>query len=119
MPLPGQTQESAPVSSANRPELTAEKALADAIRRRFEASKISSNNFTVRVIRKKAIIEGSTDIIQHKGVATRLARLAGAESVDNRIEISKRARDKANRRRRESARHVRVEWREATRSERR
>ena len=33
--------------------------------------------------------------IQHKGVATRLARSAGALQVANRIEISQAARDRA------------------------
>jgi hypothetical protein len=117
-PLLGQAPPSAPDSSEIRQEHPPDESLATAIRERFARSKISSNNFTVKVVRGTAILRGRTDVIQHKGVATRLARLAGAKSVDNRIEISDRAREKARRQRQRSARRVKVKWRPATRSER-
>ena len=65
------------------------------IRARFAKSKISRNNFQVRVQGGVAIIEGQTDVIQHKGVATRLAKTGGATAVVNRIQVSQAARDKA------------------------
>ncbi len=65
------------------------------IRARFARSKISVNGFTVRVENGVAILEGKTGVIQHKGTVTRLARLAGVRRVDNRIEISDAARQKA------------------------
>jgi len=43
-----------------------------------------------------ATIEGRTDIIQRKGVATRLARLGGAAQVVNKIEVSEAARARAS-----------------------
>ena len=66
------------------------------IRTRFAKSKISSNGFEVRVRNGAATITGRTDVIQHKGVATRLAKAGGASKVDNRIEISAGARSKAS-----------------------
>jgi hypothetical protein len=65
------------------------------IKARFAKSKIAEDKFTVRVQRGVAVLEGTTNIIQRKGVATRLAKLGGAVSVDNRIRIGEEARQKA------------------------
>jgi hypothetical protein len=67
-----------------------------AIRARFAKSKISQNHFEVRVQGGVAVIEGHTDVIQHKGTATRLAKAAGAREVVNRIELSEAARQRAS-----------------------
>lgn len=66
-----------------------------AIRAKFAKSKINADKFTVRVQGGVATIEGRTDVIQHKGVATRLARSSGAAAVNNHIQISEAARQKA------------------------
>ena len=66
------------------------------IRARLAKSKISSNGFEVRVRNGTATLTGRTEVIQHKGVATRLAKASGASKVDNRIEISAAARSKAS-----------------------
>ena len=66
------------------------------IRARFAKSKISANGFEVRVRNGTAVLTGRTEVIQHKGVATRLAKSGGATKVDNRIEISAAARSKAS-----------------------
>jgi hypothetical protein len=66
-----------------------------AIRARLAASKISKDQFTVHVQGGTATLEGKTDVIQHKGTATRLAKSGGAISVVNRIQISDSARHKA------------------------
>ena len=65
------------------------------IRAKFAKSKINADKFTVRVQGGVAHIDGKTDVLQHKGVATRMARTAGAVAVDNRVEVSQAARDKA------------------------
>jgi len=65
------------------------------IRERFAASKINQNHFQVKVTGGTAILEGRTDVIQHKGTATRLAKLAGAKSVKNNIVVSEKAKAKA------------------------
>jgi len=66
-----------------------------AIRARFARSKINEDHFQVRVQGGVATIEGRTDVLQHKGVATRLAKSNGATAVINKIEVSEAAREKA------------------------
>ncbi|MGH9626744.1 MAG: BON domain-containing protein [Bryobacteraceae bacterium] len=70
-------------------------AIEKVIRAKFAKSKISANQFQVTVRGGVATIEGRTDVIQHKGVATRLAKSGGAVRVVNKIEISEAARQKA------------------------
>ena len=65
------------------------------IRARFAKSKINADKFQVRVQGGVATIEGKTDVMQHKGVATRMSRNAGAIAVNNRVQISQGAREKA------------------------
>lgn len=65
------------------------------IRARFAKSKINADKFQVHVQGGIATIEGRTDVVQHKGVATRLAKSGGAIAVKNEIQISEAAREKA------------------------
>jgi hypothetical protein len=65
------------------------------IRSRFAKSKIASSGFEVKVRAGVATLTGKTDIVQHKGVATRMAKNAGAVQVVNKIEVGKAAREKA------------------------
>ena len=65
------------------------------IRAKFARSKINSEKFTVHVQGGVATIEGKTNVIQHKGTATRLAKTSGAVAVNNHIAISDAARQKA------------------------
>lgn len=67
-----------------------------AIRAKFEKSKIATNHFQVHVQGGVATLEGKTDVVQHKGTATRLAKSAGAVAVNNRIQVSAAARKKAS-----------------------
>lgn len=69
--------------------------LETAIRAKFAKSKINADKFQVRVQGGVATIEGKTDVIQHKGVATRMSKTAGAIAVNNRVQISDGAREKA------------------------
>lgn len=83
-----------------RPGGPAQAALSDreietAIRSRFAQSKINEDRFAVRVQGGVATIEGRTGVLQHKGVATRLAKAAGARDVVNRIEASEAAKERA------------------------
>jgi len=70
-------------------------ALEKSIRARFADSKIASDKFEVHVQGGRATLTGGTNILQHKGVATRLARSEGAAEVVNNIEPSDQARQKA------------------------
>jgi hypothetical protein len=66
-----------------------------AIRARLAQSKIAVDKFLVRVQGGVATIEGRTAVIQHKGVATRLAKSAGAAGVNNHVQIDEAARQAA------------------------
>ncbi len=84
-----------------RPARAGQAALGDreletAIRARFAQSKINEDRFTVHVQGGVATIEGRTNVLQHKGVATRLAKAAGARGVVNRIEPSDDANQRAS-----------------------
>jgi hypothetical protein len=65
------------------------------IRAKFAKSKINAEHFTVAVVNGIATIDGKTNVIQHKGVATRLARTGGAVTVINHIQVSEEAKAKA------------------------
>ena len=65
------------------------------IQAKFAKSKINAEHFTVSVHGGIATIEGKTNVIQHKGVATRLAKTGGAIAVKNNIQVSAEARAKA------------------------
>ena len=67
-----------------------------AILERFARSKIARNHFQVGVQGGVATLTGKTDVLQHKGVATRLAKNAGARQVVDRIEVSDAAKQKAS-----------------------
>jgi hypothetical protein len=66
------------------------------IRARLAKSKMSATeHFTVTVHNGVAVMEGKTNVIQHKGVATRLAKSGGAVAVQNNIQVSDAAKAKA------------------------
>ena len=65
------------------------------IRAKFAKSKINVEHFTVSVENGVATIEGKTNVIQHKGVASRLARTGGAVAVRNHVQVSEAAKAKA------------------------
>lgn len=65
------------------------------IQLKFAKSKINAEHFTVSVRNGVARIDGKTNVIQHKGVATRLAKAGGAIAVQNRIQVSEEAKAKA------------------------
>jgi hypothetical protein len=81
-----------PVAGASRvPDAQIERA----IRAKFAKSKINVEHFSVSVQNGVATIEGKTNVIQHKGVATRLAKTGGAAAVQNHIQVSEAAKAKA------------------------
>ncbi len=65
------------------------------IRAKFARSKINVEKFTVHVQGGVATIEGKTNVIQRKGTATRLAKTGGAIAVNNHVQISDAAKQKA------------------------
>src|ERR1017187_5210790 len=95
-PAPAHQRETtpAPAKTAAAPKKS-DKEIEAAIRAKFAKSKISADKFQVRVQGGVATIEGHTDVVQHKGVATRLAKTGGALAVNNRIQTSDAAKQKA------------------------
>jgi hypothetical protein len=112
LPLPAQQRPTPPPHQRPAPPAAAPKLsdpqLEALIRAKFAKSKINADKFTVRVQGGIATLEGRTDIIQHKGVATRLARAAGA-TVNNRIQIGDAAREKAAANLEKGRRRVQIE----------
>jgi hypothetical protein len=95
-PVPTHERTAAPKPAATHKQPTLTDAqLEAAIRARLGRSKIDADHFRVHVQNGVATLEGRTDVLQHKGVATRLAKNAGAVAVNNRIEVSEAARAKA------------------------
>ena len=65
------------------------------IRARLAKSVIGKDGFTVRVQGGVAYWEGNTDVVQHKGSATRMAKSAGAKKVVNNIKVGDSAKQAA------------------------
>jgi hypothetical protein len=65
------------------------------IRAKLAKSKIGKDGFTVRVQGGVAYWDGSTNVVQHKGAATRMAKTAGAKKVVNNIKVSDTAKETA------------------------
>src|ERR1039458_1590877 len=88
-PAPAHQRETtpAPAKTAAAPKKS-DKEIEAAIRAKFAKSKINADKFTVHVQGGVATIEGHTGVVQHKGVATRLAKTGGALAVNNRVQSS-------------------------------
>jgi hypothetical protein len=96
--LIGQAKTTAPAKKAPTPAGTSaqeDKQIEATIRAKLAKSKIGKDGFTVRVQGGIAYWEGKTDVVQHKGSATRMAKTAGAKSVVNNIQVSDAAKEKA------------------------
>ena len=92
-PRPAVTTKSAAKATAGPTKSDVE--IEKEIRARLAKSKIGTDNFKVHVQGGVATLEGKTDVVQHKGVATRMAKSSGAVAVANHIEISEAAKEKA------------------------
>lgn len=65
------------------------------IRTKLAKSKIGKDGFKFHVAHGVVTWEGATNVMQHKGAATRMARTAGAAQVINNIQVSSAAKEKA------------------------
>ena len=83
------------VNRAAMPNLPDAQIERDIKMRLARSPKISLDKFTVKVQGGIATFEGKCNVIQHKGVATRMAKSAGAKAVINNIQISDAARKAA------------------------
>ena len=102
-----------PATGSTAKRVTVQPKLSDAqleavIRAKFAKSKINADKFTVRVQGGVATVDGKTDVMQHKGTATRMCKTAGAVAVNNRVKISDAAKQKAAGNLEEGRRRVQV-----------
>jgi hypothetical protein len=91
------TQASAAKQSKDttQPRNPADAQIERTIKNKLIKSKMNSDHFTVSVVKGVATIEGTTNVMQHKGAMTRMAKSSGATSVQNNIRISDAAKNKA------------------------
>jgi hypothetical protein len=94
-PPPPAHQRIAPAAGQTAPLRLTDVQIEAAIRVKLAKSKIGADKFQFRVQGGVATIEGRTDVIQHKGAATRMAKTAGAIAVVNHIQISEAAKQRA------------------------
>jgi uncharacterized protein YfaQ (DUF2300 family) len=90
---PAQTKSKAPLPQGTT--ATQDAQIQTEIRARLAKSVIGKDGFTVRVQGGVAYWDGTTDVVQHKGAATRMAKSAGAKKVVNNIKIGDAAKEKA------------------------
>lgn len=88
-----------PVKAATRSAIAgpvkSDAAIESTIKTKLAKSKIGKDGFKVHVQGGVAYWEGTTNVVQHKGAATRMAKTAGAKAVANNIQVSQAARDRA------------------------
>jgi len=104
-----------PSRSSPGPGLT-DLQLEERIREAIGRSKAQIQNFQVRVRNGVAVLEGTANLVQHKALATRLARRAGARQVENRIQLTEAARQRLKRSHRSQPRRVQVQFRPRSQS---
>ncbi len=89
---------SVPQTGTLRKSPVSDSQLERAIKNKLAKSKMVATgheHFTVSVKDGVVTFSGKTNVVQHKGTATRMARAAGAVAVNNLIEVSDAARAKA------------------------
>ena len=86
----------APKPPAQTPAQSASDGEIDrSLKARLAKSKIAADKFEYKVQGGVVTWTGTTNVVQHKGSATRMARAAGAREVRNNIVISEAAKQKA------------------------
>jgi hypothetical protein len=73
-----------------------DKEMEAVIRAKLAKSKIGKDGLSVHVQGGVAFWDGSTNVVQHKGAATRMAKTAGAKRVVNNIKVSDAAKETAS-----------------------
>ncbi len=94
-PANGTTTRARTAASTAQPRMSDAQLEASIRARLAKSQKISQDHFQVHVQGGVATIEGKTGVVQHKGSATRMAKAAGALAVNNRIQVSDAAKEKA------------------------
>lgn len=89
------TPKAAPAKTAAQARVS-DAQIEAAIRAKLAKSpKLGPEKIQVHVQGGVATLAGKTDVVQHKGTATRMAKSAGALAVNNHIQVSDAAKQKA------------------------
>lgn len=83
-------------ATATHPGTLSDSQIDATIRTKLAKSKIGRDGFQFKVQRGVVTWEGTTDVMQHKGSATRMAKSAGAVQVINNIQVSGTGKAKAS-----------------------
>ncbi len=96
-PVAAATQASVAKQSkdSTQPRNPADAQIERTIKNKLLKSKMRGEHFTVSVVKGVATLEGTTNVMQHKGAMTRMAKSSGATSVKNNIRVSDEAKSKA------------------------
>ena len=93
--LPAQPASSSPTVSSQRVATPTDAQIDATLRMKLAKSKIGKDGFRFHVQHGVVTWEGKTDVVQHKGSATRMAKASGAVRVVNNIQVSATAKAKA------------------------
>jgi osmotically-inducible protein OsmY len=85
----------APAATNSASKTDTDREIEQKIQTKLTKSKLAADHFTVSVSHGVATLEGTTDVPQHKGVMTRMAKAAGATAVSNHIRVSAAGKAKA------------------------
>ena len=84
-----------PTTAARNTSTLSDAQIEAIIRTKLAKSKIGKDGFRFKVQHGIVTWEGTTNVMQHKGSATRMAKSAGAIQVVNNIQVSASAKAKA------------------------
>jgi hypothetical protein len=93
--MPASAATSSRSTTTNRVAPRTDSQIDATIRTKLAKSKIGKDGFHFHVQHGVVTWEGTTNVVQHKGSATRMARAAGATQVVNNIQISDSAKAKS------------------------
>jgi len=96
MPLHAATASRTPVASQRAVATISDAQIESTIRTKLAKSKIGKDGFRFHVSHGVVTWEGNTNVVQHKGSATRMAKAAGAVQVVNNIQVSAAAKAQAS-----------------------
>jgi hypothetical protein len=71
-----------------QPGTASDNEIQQTLEKKLAKSKVGKDGFRFHVSHEVVTWEGSTNVMQHKGAATRMARSAGAVQVVNNIQVS-------------------------------
>lgn len=95
LPLPAMGSATKAAAKVQRGPAPSDAGIEATIRAKLAKSKIGKDGLRFKVSRGVVTWEGNTDVMQHKGSATRMAKAAGATQVVNNIQVSAAAKAKA------------------------